>query len=63
MGDMSNNEHPGTREIAASDRVEERIDHPVYQAIVNAIPDMIIRISRDGIFQSFESEVIRARGA
>ena len=26
----------------------------VYQAIVDAIPDMIIRISRDGIFRSFE---------
>jgi PAS domain S-box-containing protein len=30
------------------------IDHHVYQAIVNAIPDMIIRIDRDGVFQSFE---------
>ena len=26
----------------------------IYQAIVDAIPDMIIRISREGIFQSFE---------
>ena len=30
------------------------IDQRVYQAIVDAIPDMIIRISRDGVFQSFE---------
>lgn len=30
------------------------MNHRIYQAIVDAIPDMIIRISRDGIFQSFE---------
>jgi PAS domain S-box-containing protein len=30
------------------------LDSQIYKAIVNAIPDMIIRISRDGVFQSFE---------
>ncbi len=30
------------------------MDSQIYKAIVNAIPDMIIRISRDGVFQSFE---------
>ena len=30
------------------------MDNRIYKAIVNAIPDMIIRIGRDGIFQSFE---------
>ena len=30
------------------------IDQRVYQAIVDAIPDMIIRIGRDGVFHSFE---------
>jgi len=30
------------------------MSHRIYQAIVDAIPDMIIRISREGIFQSFE---------
>jgi PAS domain S-box-containing protein len=31
-------------------------ENRVYRAIVNAIPDMIIRIGRDGIFRSFEGE-------
>ncbi len=30
------------------------MDSQIYKAIVNAIPDMIIRISRGGIFRSFE---------
>ena len=30
------------------------VDHRVYRAIVNTIPDMIIRISRDGVRKSFE---------
>lgn len=30
------------------------MNHRIYQAIVDAIPDMIIRISREGVFQSFE---------
>ena len=30
------------------------VNHRIYQAIVDAIPDMIIRISREGVFQSFE---------
>ena len=30
------------------------MDNQIYKAIVNAIPDMMIRISRAGVFQSFE---------
>lgn len=30
------------------------MDSQIYKAIVNAIPDMIIRISRAGVFQRFE---------
>lgn len=54
MGDISNNGNAKTRTDIISARVQQKIDHHVYRAIVNAIPDMIIRISRDGIFQSFE---------
>ena len=54
MGDISNNRNAKTRTDMLSARVQQKIDHHVYQAIVNAIPDMIIRISRDGIFKSFE---------
>ena len=39
--------HPG-KQLASE------VNHRIYQAIVDAIPDMIIRISRTGVFQSFE---------
>lgn len=33
-------------------------DNRSFQAIVNAIPDMIVRIGKDGVFRSFEGHVI-----
>ena len=54
MGDISDNRDTRARGKALFKDTGEGIDHLVYQAIVDAIPDMIIRISRDGVFQSFE---------
>ena len=33
---------------------KNEMNHRIYQAIVDAVPDMLIRISRKGVFQSFE---------
>jgi PAS domain-containing protein len=38
-------------------RLREKIQTASYRAIVDAIPDMIIRIGKDHIFRSFEGQV------
>jgi PAS domain-containing protein len=54
MGDQPNNLTTTGTSLPPSEAVVDTVVPHVYQAIVDAIPDMIIRISRDGIFQSFE---------
>lgn len=54
MGDISDNRDTQALNKILFEDTGKGIDHRVYQAIVDAIPDMIIRISRDGVFQSFE---------
>lgn len=54
MGDNPNTTGKNHRAIPPSVTALSEISQHVYAAIVHAIPDMIIRISREGVFKSFE---------